>query len=76
MDERCELRSAMDIYAECEEDTCIFWRAVDHLGVESPRSGCAIQYFELLGEEGSEIASWLLSVRDRLMLAEEKRDDS
>lgn len=65
MTDRCELKHHHDHHALCDEDECIFWRVSGHLDLVKPVSGCAIQYFELLGENGSEIATWLLSVKDR-----------
>jgi hypothetical protein len=65
---QCELRRNLGRHGEpCDGSACVYWRVVEHLGVE-PRAdeGCAIQYFELLGEEGSEIAEWLYSVKARL----------
>jgi hypothetical protein len=67
---RCELRAASDITAHCDEERCVYWRVVDHLELTAPVNGCAIQYFELLGEEGDSIASWLLSVKQRVGDAE------
>lgn len=67
---RCELRAASDIPAQCNKERCVYWRVVDHLDLTAPVNGCAIQYFELLGEEGNAIASWLLSVKERVENAE------
>lgn len=64
---RCELDAAIGVHSECAGGECPYWRAVDHLGVRPQAEGCAIQYFELLGGSGSEIAEWLQSVRDRLV---------
>ncbi len=66
MGEECKLKAANGIKAHCEGDTCTYWRVVDHLDLGAQGNGCAIQYFELLGEEGSEVSAWLLSVRERL----------
>jgi hypothetical protein len=41
----------------------VFWRIAGHLGAEEGE-GCAIQYYELLGNDG--VASWLLSVKERV----------
>ncbi|HEY5467623.1 MAG TPA: hypothetical protein VIK85_00790 [Coriobacteriia bacterium] len=50
----------------CEEEFCLFWRAVDQLGVaQSDWSGCAIQHFALL-DGGQEIAAWLMSAKERV----------
>ena len=66
----CKLKAANNISAHCENDRCTYWRVVDHLDIEASADGCAIQYFELLGDEGSEVSAWLLSVRERLAAAE------
>jgi hypothetical protein len=63
---RCELKAANGIHAACDEEECVYWRVAGHLDLVQTGTGCAIQYFELLGDEGGEIAAWLLSVRDRL----------
>ena len=65
MTDRCELKHHHGHHALCDEEECIFWRVNEHLGLVGKQSGCAIQYFELLGENGSEIAAWLLSVKER-----------
>jgi hypothetical protein len=69
MDE-CQLRAANDIHGvECDGERCTYWRLVDHLDVpvvSEARSGCAIQYFELLDGESAGVAQWLLSVKERL----------
>ena len=64
MDDNCELRIANGIDGQpCDGEDCIYWRVVEHLG-EEKHAGCAIQHFEMLGD--SEIAAWLLSVKERL----------
>jgi hypothetical protein len=64
MSETCTLREANEIIGEdCNEEGCIFWRAVSHLGEEEGQ-GCAIQHFQLLGED--EVVKWLLSVKERI----------
>ena len=63
---RCELDAANGVEAHCQEEECVFWRVTGHLDLVETASGCAIQYFELLGESGDEVALWLRSVRDRL----------
>jgi hypothetical protein len=68
MGDRCELRASLGLSEEaCEEQRCVFWRAVEQAGIEceSAGEGCAIQYFGLL-EGGEDVASWLLSVKDRV----------
>ena len=71
---RCELHAANGMSSECIEGECPYWRAVGHLDIGESAAGCAIQYFELLGEPGDEIAGWLLSVRERVEALEP--DDS
>lgn len=62
----CELRKASGTDAECDGNTCIYWRMVEHLDTgQVPDGGCAIRYFSLL-EGGDEVAEWLLSVKRRL----------
>jgi hypothetical protein len=48
---------------DCDGSSCVFWRLVEQIG-EAPRDGCAIKYYELLGDPG--VASWLLSVKERV----------
>lgn len=67
MPKRCELKAHHGVEALCDESECPFWRAADYLHLEhAPSEGCAIQFFSLLGEKGSEIASWLLTVKERV----------
>jgi len=50
----------------CQEEFCLFWRAVDQLGVpQGEWSGCAIQHFALL-DGGEDIAAWLMSAKQRV----------
>jgi hypothetical protein len=63
---RCELKAAHGVHAHCDEQECVFWRVAGHLDLVEAGSGCAIQYFELLGDEGGEVAAWLLSVKKRV----------
>jgi len=64
----CELRAANGINEKhCEGERCMYWRALDHLGT-GDGDGCAIQHFELLGNEG--VAAWLLTVKERFERAE------
>jgi len=64
MSEKCRLVEANGFPARsCDKGACVFWRAVGHLGGE-PSEGCAIQHYELLGEEG--VAQWLISVKQRV----------
>ena len=64
MGDRCKLREENGLPDElCDRQECVFWRAVDHIG-EAPGEGCALEHFELLGRDG--VATWLLSVKDRI----------
>lgn len=62
----CLLKRENGIEADCTEEGCTYWRPAGMLGVSEEQSGCAIQYFGLLGDHGKEIARWLLSVKDRV----------
>ncbi len=65
-DAECKLRAANGATGiPCDREKCAFWRVVEHLGVEARSDGCAIQYFQLL-DGGEDIATWLLSVKERL----------
>ena len=65
MGKRCELREANGLPArQCDSERCIFWRVAEHVGVTENVEGCAIQYYELLGDPG--VARWLISVKERL----------
>lgn len=67
MANRCELKAHSGIDAPCDEAECPFWRATDFLGIaHAPTDGCALQFFSLLGEQGSEISRWLLTVKERV----------
>ncbi len=74
----CRLKHAHGQPGElCDGESCPFWRVVGHLGLaDGEPNGCAIRHFELLGEEGSEVTEWLLSVKARLesQLAESPTD--
>lgn len=64
----CDLRAANGhSKIACDEDRCVYWRAVTHLGLSEPAGGggCAIQHFKLL-DGGAEVAAWLLSVKERV----------
>jgi hypothetical protein len=72
VDDICKLKQANGIEGEhCEGEPCLFWRAVENLGVPTG-SGCAVQYFEMLGEDG--MAAWLLSVKERVQHSEPEPD--
>lgn len=67
MPKRCELKAGNGIKALCDEKECPFWRATDYIRIaDAPSEGCAIQFFSLLGESGSEISKWLLTVKERV----------
>jgi hypothetical protein len=76
MSDKCELRYANGLPVQhCELDECIFWRVAEHLGVDGNADGCAIQYYQLLGDE--DVARWLLSVKERLeQTARPDKEDS
>jgi hypothetical protein len=61
--ESCELRKSNGLPGErCDGSACVFWRAVEHAGIELGE-GCAIRHYQLLGDEG--VSAWLLSVKER-----------
>ena len=62
----CNLKDVHGVYALCDEADCVFWRVAGHLDLVETPNGCAIEYFELLGEDGSEVSAWLLSVKERV----------
>ncbi len=74
MSESCKLKAANSILAHCDEEQCVYWRVVDHLDINAAVNGCAIQHFELLGDEGDHVASWLLSVKERMEGVRHRRD--
>lgn len=63
-DDFCRLHATNNVVRHCDETKCVFWRAVGQLGYEETGEGCAIQYFELLGDES--LVAWLLSVKERV----------
>ena len=69
MDE-CKLRAANGVPdVTCDGKGCTYWRLVDQLDLtadDGDRSGCAIQHFALLAGENTCIATWLLSVKERV----------
>ena len=71
MPDPCELKATLGVHAPCDEERCVYWRAVQHLDISTRESGCAIQHFEMLGGRGSDIAAWLLSVKERVESAGE-----
>jgi hypothetical protein len=66
MGEQCELRDVHGMEEDCDRQDCVFWRVAGHLDLVETPDGCAIQYFELLGDGGGEIATWLLTVKHRI----------
>lgn len=66
MSDTCKLKATHDVLAHCDEERCVYWQAVDHLDVSASADGCAIQHFRLLGGDGDAVASWLLSVKERV----------
>ena len=65
MSEHCELREANGLPEQhCDKEVCIFWRIAEHVGGPESGDGCAIQHYQLMGDEG--VAAWLLSVKERL----------
>ena len=63
-DEICRLHATKNVIRHCDEAECVFWRALDHLGYQETGEGCAIQHFELLGDDA--LVAWLLSVKERV----------
>lgn len=64
----CELRAANGHAGfGCDAESCIYWRAVEGIGLTDPiePEGCAVQKLRLL-EGGTEVAEWLLSVKERV----------
>ncbi len=64
----CELKAANGTSGvACDEHECVYWRVVEQLGVPAALvpGECAVQHFSLL-DGGSEIAAWLLSVKERV----------
>jgi hypothetical protein len=51
----------------CDADECLYWRPVEQLdpAVEVDPRECAIRHFRLL-DGGAEIATWLMSVKQRV----------
>jgi hypothetical protein len=71
MSDCCELRQAIGVQAECDGESCLYWRAVDHLGLSEEDAGCAIQRFRMLDGNGDEVAAWLHSVKERVEAQEQ-----
>lgn len=64
MGDQCDLHAANgEPDRECQEAACPFWRVAEYVG-DAPGEGCAIKYYQLIGNDG--VAAWLLSVRERL----------
>lgn len=63
--QECALRRRLvHLGFACDEDQCIFWAALGNQGEQQ----CALQYFKLLEGDDSELALWLLSLKDRQLL--------
>ena len=64
----CELRrAALGEVAHCDGDACLYWRALGHVGVETPTEpGCALQQFGADLDGRPELTHWLLSVKRRM----------
>ena len=62
----CELSATHGVLHECDEEHCLYWRALEHLG-SGPADGCAIEHHKLLAND--EVSAWLLSVKERVELA-------
>lgn len=59
--EECELRRRVkNLGFACDEGECIFWTT---LGL-SGEPQCAVNYFKLLEGSGTELAEWLLSLKE------------
>ena len=65
MEETCKLKAAVGERACCDEEACVYWRVLGHIGVDAEAEGCAVQHFALL-DGGAEVASWLLTVKNRV----------
>lgn len=66
MRKNCELRAAHGVFHECDEEHCLYWRALEHLG-SGEADGCAIEHHKLLADDA--VSAWLLSVKERVELA-------
>jgi hypothetical protein len=65
MSDRCELRKANGLPEQpCDREECVYWRIAGYLGDGETGEGCAIQHYELLGDEA--VVQWLLSVKERI----------
>lgn len=75
MDECLLRRRVLDLGYNCDEERCPFWAAFGY--GEEPR--CAVQYFKLLEGDDSQLAQWLLSLREsqiRLLLGTDEAEQS
>ena len=75
--DRCGLRwAANGESVPCDGETCMYWRVLDHVGVEMPdQTGCAVRYFGVLRDGRPEVAEWLLSVKRRVEALDAGEDD-
>jgi hypothetical protein len=60
MDECALRRRVWEMGYPCDEERCPFWQAFGY--GEQPQ--CAVQYFHLLEGEDSQLAEWLLGLRE------------
>lgn len=73
MADECKLKLANDIAGEsCNEEQCVYWRVAEHIGLNEVDGSCAIQHFQLL-DGGTDVAAWLLSVKERLERVEAEK---
>lgn len=63
MDECALRRRVLELGIPCDEGECLFWT---ELGPhpEDARPQCAVQYFKLLHGADSQLADWLLGLKD------------
>ncbi|TDB36903.1 MAG: hypothetical protein D9V44_10365 [Actinobacteria bacterium] len=74
---QCMLRMTNGIDGvPCDEGMCTYWRVVEHLDLGGiPAEGCAVQHFRLLVDGDSDLAAWLLSVKERVEARERSDRD-
>lgn len=64
--QECKLRAAQGVLGvECDGERCIFWRIAEHVGLEAPANGCALQHFDLVNGDDTRVR-WLASVKARV----------
>jgi hypothetical protein len=62
LDECILRRHVRNLGFACDEGRCLFW---SHFGGDTTEPQCAIEYLQLLGDSGRELAEWLLSLKER-----------